>query len=144
MAILIALAGGIFSAAQFLTNGGLASRVGLGKTVLINSILGFAGSFIFYACLSARRGETGWNQAFSFPWHYYIGGFLGASVVAAAAYAMPRLGAAMTVALFVLAQAASAAAFDYLGLMGLSPQPITWLKALGAAFLAAGVFLLRF
>ncbi|MEK6544513.1 MAG: DMT family transporter [Elusimicrobiota bacterium] len=137
------LLGGMFAASQFVTNGALGGRIGLGKTVLINSIVGFVGSLVFYLLLGLRSKGVAWTQAFYLPWNYYIGGFLGAGVVACAAYAMPRLGGALTVALFVFAQTMLSAFYDARGVMGLTAQPLTLLKVIGALFLTAGVLLLR-
>ena len=56
---------------------------------------------------------------------------------------LPRLGAAMVVALIVLGQMLGALAFDHFGLLGVPENPISVARLAGAALLVAGVVLIR-
>jgi transporter family-2 protein len=57
---------------------------------------------------------------------------------------LPRLGAALVVALIVLGQMLGALAFDHFALLGVPENPISLTRLAGVALLVAGVVLIRF
>ena len=61
----------------------------------------------------------------------------------AAAFAMPRIGAGVFVAIFVAGQLAAAILLDRLGAFGLDEQPITASKMAGMLLILGGVLLVR-
>jgi transporter family-2 protein len=82
-------------------------------------------------------------QAARAPWWSWTGGLLGAFYVTVIILLTPRLGVAATLALAIAGQLGAALALDHFGLLGLAVRPFGPTKALGAALLAAGVFLVR-
>lgn len=78
------------------------------------------------------------------PWWNWIGGPLGALIVLAGAALTARLGAAFFIALVVGGQLVCSLLLDHFALMGLSEQPVTAGKLLGAALVVTGVVCIKF
>lgn len=76
-------------------------------------------------------------------WWAWSGGFFGAIYIAVSILLLPRLGAAMVVALIVVGQMLGSVVFDHYGWMGLSEHPVDWQRILGALLLIGGVVLIR-
>ncbi len=77
-------------------------------------------------------------------WMSWSGGIFGAIYIAVSILLLPRLGAALVVALIVLGQMLGALAFDHFALLGVPENPISLPRLAGAALLVAGVILIRF
>jgi transporter family-2 protein len=77
-------------------------------------------------------------------WWNWIGGPLGALIVLAGAALTQRLGAAAFIALVVGGQLLCSLLLDHFALMGLSEQPVTWGRVLGALLVVAGVLCIKF
>jgi transporter family-2 protein len=77
-------------------------------------------------------------------WMSWTGGIFGAIYIAISILLLPRLGAAMVVALIVLGQMLGALAFDHFALLGVPENPVNPMRLAGAALLVAGVILIRF
>ncbi len=73
----------------------------------------------------------------------WTGGIFGAIYIAISILLLPRLGAAVVVALIVLGQMFGALAFDLYGLLGVPENPVSITRLAGAALLIAGVVLIR-
>jgi transporter family-2 protein len=73
----------------------------------------------------------------------WTGGIFGAIYIAISILLLPRLGAAVVVALIVLGQMFGALAFDHYGLLGVPENPVSITRLAGAALLIAGVVLIR-
>lgn len=76
-------------------------------------------------------------------WMSWTGGLFGAIYIAISILLLPRLGAAMVVALIVLGQMIGALAFDHFALLGVPENPVSPVRLAGAALLVAGVVLIR-
>src|ERR1700686_4528832 len=76
-------------------------------------------------------------------WMSWTGGIFGAIYIAISILLLPRLGAAMVVALIVLGQMLGALAFAHFALLGVPENPISPARLIGAARLVAGVILIR-
>jgi transporter family-2 protein len=72
----------------------------------------------------------------------WTGGIFGA-IYAISILLLPRLGAAMVVALIVLGQMLGALAFDHFALLGGPENPISLARVAGAVLLFGGVILIR-
>lgn len=81
-----------------------------------------------------------WQRA---PWHYWIGGLLGAIYIAGAVVLAPRLGAATLIAAVVAGQMVASVILDHYGWVGFAPHPITFPRLLGILLVIAGVVLVR-
>lgn len=129
----IAMAIGVVSVIQSATNGVLASRIGLGPTVLINALVVLAGATTLWL---ATRGNTSVAGGPT-PWFLFLGGVYGITFLVCAAFVFPRLGAGPTTALMVAAQLCLALAFDHFGIP-MVRVPVTPWRVLGAVLLLVG------
>jgi transporter family-2 protein len=133
--ILVAIAVGAASSVQGLSNGVLASRIGLATAVLINGGIVFAGALVGW--LLAARPDP---PAAPVPWYLYLGGLYGLAIVTGAAFCFPRLGAGPTTALLVASMLIVSLGFDHVGL-GATHLPITPIRVAGAVLLLVGTVL---
>ena len=85
--------------------------------------------------VEALRGTQWWN---------WIGGPLGALIVLAGAALTRELGAALFIALVVGGQLFCSLILDHYALMGLSEQPVTLGRLLGAVLVVAGVLCIKY
>ncbi len=77
------------------------------------------------------------------PWWIWVGGLLGAFFIIASIMLVPKLGAAVYVALVIAGQSMIALLLDHFGLFGFEVRPINLWRAFGALLLLAGVGLIR-
>jgi transporter family-2 protein len=73
----------------------------------------------------------------------WSGGLFGAVYIAISILLIPRLGAAMVIALIVAGQMIGSLAFDHFGLFGMPVHSLSVSRLLGGALLVAGVVLIR-
>jgi transporter family-2 protein len=78
----------------------------------------------------------------SVPWHYLVGGLLGAAYVTCVLVTVRTLGAGGVTAATISGQLAMSVVVDQLGLLGVERQPIDASRLAGLALLAAGTFLI--
>ncbi|MDP8915663.1 MAG: DMT family transporter [Pseudomonadota bacterium] len=141
LAVAATLAGGALLALQAPTNAALARSVGSPvNAALVSFAVGTVGLLLAAALLGARPDMAGVRAS---PWWAWVGGLYGAVLVAATAYAAPRLGVAATLTLVVAGQFVMAVALDHYGALGLAPRPLTLSKLAGLALIGAGVLLVR-
>ncbi|MCB4770202.1 DMT family transporter [Ancylobacter sp. Lp-2] len=76
-------------------------------------------------------------------WWSWSGGLFGAVFILAVIFAVPRVGAATTLALIVVGQMLGSLAFDHYGILGLPQQSVSMARLAGVALLVAGVFLIQ-
>lgn len=135
----LALLGGAAAATQAGANAGLAARIGLPQALVVNTSVVLLFALAFWL---ARGAGTAFFPAGTPP-SLYVGGVCGFIIIAALAFAFPRLGAARAVALMVLGQGIAAVLIDHYGLLGIPRDAATLKKAAGIALLAAGAWLVR-
>jgi bacterial/archaeal transporter family-2 protein len=135
---LLPLAAGIAATLQTATNSALAARTSLMNVILINTL----GTFIPVIAWMVAQGIRPAVQPGT-PLGLYTGGLYGFVILTALAFAFARVGGALTVALFILAQGATALAVDHFGLLGQARDPISVAKVAGMGLVVAGVLLLR-
>ncbi|MBL8696163.1 MAG: DMT family transporter [Planctomycetes bacterium] len=147
--VLLILAGGAV-ALQGASNSALASRISLPNALIVNTLVVLAGTLL-YALLHSLNPMSPRPSLFSregivpegTPWSHYLGGLCGFTVIAVSAYAIPKLGVGLSIALLVLGQGLAALALDHFGALGLAATPVTATRLLGVLLLAAGVLLVR-
>jgi transporter family-2 protein len=76
-------------------------------------------------------------------WMSWSGGAFGAIYIAISILLIPRLGAAMVIALIVAGQMIGSLAFDHFGILGVPVHAAGPLRLAGAALLVLGVVLIR-
>ena len=75
-------------------------------------------------------------------WHVTAGCFFTVYIVSMT-FVAPRIGLGNAIVLVVVAQIVTAVVIDHFGLLGAPVTPLDWKRALGVAFLVAGVVLAR-
>ena len=75
------------------------------------------------------------------PWWSYVGGFIVAFYVLTITFLAPRLGVGTAISLIVTGQIAAALTIDHFGLLRSPVFTLTPARLVGAALMAAGVFL---
>jgi transporter family-2 protein len=135
LAVLAGIAGSIQPAA----NGGLAQKIGLAATLVLNSVIVLAAALFFFL---ARQPHLHWFPAGT-PWTYYVGGLCGFTVIFCLAFVFPKIGAAWTIALVVLGQGIAALIIDHFGLLGMPKDSATLARVAGMALVAVGCALAR-
>jgi transporter family-2 protein len=141
---LLAMGAGACIAIQASANGDF--RKSLGNNPLFAAFFSICGTFLtaITAMLLLRPAVPGAATLRETPWWNWIGGPLGALIVLAGAALTARLGAALFIALVVGGQLLCSLALDHFALLGLSAQPITGGRLLGAALVVAGVLCIKY
>ena len=138
--LLVIFAGGMI-AVQAPTNAMLAKA---GGSPVLAALISFAvGTVALFAAWLASGNRP---QAVTFgglPWYAWLGGLYGATYVAVAAYAAPRIGLASLITIGIAGQIAMALWLDHIGALGLPREPVSLGRLLGAALVIAGVVLVR-
>lgn len=138
----LALMAGISFVFQQAVNSNL--RVELGSAWWAGFVSYLGGTIVMLAVALALHEPAAWaSAAAQGRWLSWAGGIFGAIYIAVSIVLLPRFGAATVIGLIVAGQMLGSLAFDQFGLFGLQPHPVTPIRALGAAFLVAGVALVR-
>ena len=77
------------------------------------------------------------------PKTVWLGGVIATIYILAVVWVTPRLGVAETAVLIIAGQLLMAVALDHFGAFNMPQIPITWLRALGACLVVAGVLAIR-
>jgi transporter family-2 protein len=136
--VLIAALGGIAVAIQSPLSNMIGRRLGSMESVFIVHI---GGAILAAIILAFSRGGqlAGWTQV---PWYALCAGFLGLVVIGAINITIPRIGAASTTTLIVVAQLIISALIDQMGWFEVGIRPITLARLSGIAFLVLGAWLM--
>ena len=138
--VLVFVAGGMI-AVQAPTNA-LLGRAG-GSPILA-ALISFAVGTIGLLLVWLLSGNRPGVRSFAgLPWYAWMGGLYGATFVAVAAYAAPRIGLASLITIGIGGQIAMALWLDNFGALGLQREPINLGRVLGALLVIAGVVLVR-
>jgi transporter family-2 protein len=141
LSILAALVGGALAALQTPTNAMLARAV---NSPLNAALVSFAVGTAALLLLALAVGERPNAAAVrALPPAAWLGGLYGAFFVTAAAFAAPRIGVGVFVAVLVAGQLIMALWLDHLGAFGLDRQPITPARIGGVLLILGGVLLVR-
>jgi transporter family-2 protein len=140
--LLLALAAfaGAAGACQAAANASLAGRAGIANALLVNTVVVFAGVMVLFF---ATGGPRTFGAVLTAPTADYIGGLGGFFVIATLAFALPRVGAAVALALMVLGQGTMALAIDHYGLWGMKVAPLNVPRVVGLVLLVGGLVLMR-
>jgi bacterial/archaeal transporter family-2 protein len=120
-------------------------RVQIGSPWWAGFISYLGGTIVMLVTAIAFREPLASIDAISrISWTSWLGGLFGAIYIGISILMLPRLGAALVVALIVLGQMSTALVFDHFGLLGISEHPITVTRLFGTVLLIFGVALTRF
>ena len=138
--LVVILAGGA-TALQAPTNARLATAVG---SPVNAAFISFAvGTAVLGMAAALMHTRPDFAAARSLPWYAWLGGAYGACFVVAAAWGVPRLGVAMTIALMVGGQLLISLILDHFGALGVPRQPLNLGRIAGVGLDLAGVLLVR-
>jgi transporter family-2 protein len=140
--LVVALGTGAAIAVQALANSRL--RVALGTPVwaaIAQFIVGLA-ALAAIAVLTRQPAPDAGGLS-RMPWWGWIGGAVGALFIVVSIVLTPRLGTALTLATITVGQLLAALVLDHYGLLGAPVVRLTLPRVLGAAFLLAGIALMR-
>ena len=141
LAITGALVSGAFAALQTPTNAMLARAVNSPvNAALVSFAVGTAALALIALTLGVRPSGAAVRALPAYAW---AGGLYGAFFVTAAAFAAPRIGLALFIALLIAGQMGMALLLDHLGAFGLPRQPVSPTRVAGFLLILAGVFLVR-
>lgn len=122
-------------------NGQLAKHL---SSLLAASLISFATGTLALAILAVALKELPTLETMrSMTWWHWTGGLLGAFFIVTAAFAGPRVGAMLFVALVLAGQLATAIALDHFGWVGYSEIPVSFGKIAGLLLVVAGVWLIQ-
>jgi bacterial/archaeal transporter family-2 protein len=134
----VALAAGMAAPTQFAINSQL--RQVVSGPVLAAALSFLVGTVILFATTAVvRRSVPELGPVMSAPWWMWLGGLLGAFFVCASIVLTPRLGTATTVGLFLAGQVIASIIIDHFGLFGITVQPASLPRLLGALLIIIGV-----
>lgn len=141
--VALALVMGAALTTQGLYSSALASRVGTGAAIMINTILvGIASIGLMVVMKDGPR--LTWSYLMDTPPILLLGGVSGFVIITLTVILFPRLGAGTTMALAILAQLVLAVIVDHYGMMGIPVSPVTVPRIAGIVLLVAGAALVKF
>ena len=139
---LLALGAGVSVAVQQVLNGALRTALGSPAWAGFASYLGGLLTMIIVLFVLGERLPS-WKVLGDTPWWAWSGGVLGGVFILLMILLLPSLGAATLIALVVAGQMAAAITMDHFGAFGLATHPVSVSRLFGAAFLIAGVILIK-
>jgi bacterial/archaeal transporter family-2 protein len=136
----VALAAGMAAPTQFAINSQLRQMVG--GPVLAAALSFLVGTVILFATTAVvRRSVPELGPIMNAPWWMWLGGLLGAFFVCASIVLTPRLGT--TVGVFLAGQVIASIVIDHFGLLGVTAQPASIPRLLGALLVIVGVAIVQ-
>lgn len=122
-------------------NGQLAKHV---SSVLAAGLISFGvGTLALLLVVLAQREMPAFGVLRGVSWWQWCGGFLGVFFIVTAAFAGPRVGAVLFMALVIAGQLAMAVMLDHFGWAGFKEAPISLGKIAGLLAIGAGIWLIR-
>ncbi len=135
---LLALLAGAASSTQGLYNGYWKDEIDLKSILLVNSLVVFALVALFYLLTSSDGVKLSFDKMSA---SILVGGICGFFIIIAFAISFPAIGALATSLLFIIAFLATSMFYDQIGMLNLTPRPITLEKIIGVALVIVGTFL---
>ncbi len=133
--VLVGLVGGVAVAVQASLAGMITEQLG----VLENALIVFGGGFLVALTLILinQGGKIrGWN---SLPWYVFLAGPLGIVIITSIGFAIPRIGLASTLTLFVVSQLIIGVVFDHFGWLA-AMRPMDLNRIVGILLLFIGTW----
>jgi transporter family-2 protein len=140
--LFVAFVTGAAIAVQALANSRL--RFALGTPLwaaIAQFIVGLAALVVIAIVTRQPSADTGGLSRM--PWWGWVGGAIGALFITVSIVLTPRLGTALTLATMTVGQLLAALVLDHYGWLGAPIIRLSLPRVLGAAFLLAGIALMR-
>lgn len=132
---------GAFLPLQAGINGLLSKQV---SSVMGAALISFlVGTVALFAVAAVQRELPSFAALKGLTWWHWSGGLLGAVFIATAAFAGPRIGAMLFMALVLAGQLSMALVLDHYGWAGYREAPISLGKIAGMALIIGGVWMIR-
>ncbi|WP_271409379.1 DMT family transporter [Pseudomonas sp. Q1-7] len=132
---------GAFLPLQAGINGQLAKQV---SSVMSAALISFlVGTVALLSVVLIQRELPSLDALKGVSWWQWSGGLLGAVFIATAAFASPRIGALLFMALVLAGQLSMALTLDHFGWAGYREASVSVGKLAGLALIFAGVWLIR-
>jgi transporter family-2 protein len=138
---LLAFVAGALIPVQAAANAALSKSLQNNVPVAALSLFVVAGAVTAAAVLLAGAPMPTFASLRAAPWWSYVGGLIVAFYVLTITFLAPRLGVGTAISLIVTGQIAAALTIDHFGLLRSPVFPLTSARLVGAALMAAGVFL---
>lgn len=136
--LLTAITGGLI-ALQAPINSMLGKSIGTFQAAFVSFLIGTI-ALCGIAAFSGGLGSVG--EIRSVPWHYLLGGLLGAAYVTSVLVTVRALGAGGVTAATIAGQLTVSVLADQFGWLGVEKDPISLDKLAGLLLLAGGTFLI--
>lgn len=141
LALLALVLGGAATALQGPTNARLAVAVGSPvNAAFVSFFVGTIALGLLALTLQTRPDAAAVKALPAWAW---LGGLYGCLFVVAAAWGVPRFGAALTIVLMVAGQLALSLVLDHFGALGVPQQSISPVRIAGVLLVIGGVLLVR-
>ena len=141
--VILAAGAGAGFVMQQAVNANLRASIGSATWAGFASYLGGTLCMLLLAC-AMREALPVTGLVTKSHWWAWTGGFFGAIYIAISILLVPRLGAAIFIALLIAGQMAASLVFDHFGLFGIPQHSVDTTRLLGAMLLVAGAVLVRF
>jgi thiamine biosynthesis protein ThiS len=163
--LLLVFGAGLAAATQILVNGAMGEERGVPEALLVSVTVTYGSAMAIMLARFAVVGRLNLDTpgrpllyllplmaiallAFlglvrGLEWYYLLGGLAGTFIVATVALTGPRIGIGTTSAVLVAGQMLGAIAWDHLGLLGQTKDPIDAVKVMGGLLIVGGVVLVR-
>ena len=138
--VITAMTGGLI-ALQAPINSMLGKSVGTFQAAFVSFTVGTV-ALCGIAALAGDGGLGTIGGVRHVPWHYLVGGLLGAVYVTTVLVTVRSLGAGGVTAATITGQLAMSVVVDQFGLLGVTKDPVSALKLLGLVLLGAGTYLI--
>jgi transporter family-2 protein len=122
-------------------NGQLAKQVSSTLSAALISFL--VGSLALLLMVLVQREVPSLSALKGMTWWHWSGGLLGAFFIFIAAFAGPRIGALLLMALVLVGQLSMALTLDHFGWAGFREAPVSLGKIGGLLLIVAGIWLIR-
>ena len=139
LAVVLTAATGGLIALQAPINGALGRAIGTWQAAFLSFAIGTVALALIASLAKGGMGQIA--DVRGVAWYYLTGGVLGAIYITSVIVTVRALGAGGVVAATIAGQLAVGVVVDRFGLLGVERQPITVVKVLGIALLAAGTYL---
>jgi bacterial/archaeal transporter family-2 protein len=135
----VAILSGMLMVVQSACNGMLEKVIDRPVMVGVISLGIGISTLLAVGAVSGQLGFPVSGKTIQAPWWAWFGGICGAMSLLSQPIAVPRLGAAMYVGLFVTASTVLSVIFDHFGWLGLSQHPAGVGRVLGCALMVIGI-----
>lgn len=142
LVVLLIGASGVGLAVQAAANARMGAVV---QAPTLSALLNFAvgGAALALLATSGILGRGTLSNVGAAPWWAWIGGILGAAWVLIAVIAVPKVGAALTIAAVVFGQLLGSLLLDSFGWLGVPRIPLNPWRIAGATLLFTGVLMMQ-